>query len=157
MRDFKPKFTIKDPEKFQNDRAKMGNFILEGMDTTGGTDVDWLIEHRGGFIIMENKSFFNDKISIPWGQMIAFEKLYDKLNSDGKCHFLFFGYDDIDFKNRDSVIWYFEMKDWKSKSVPFTRGKEHNKYLVNRKDMKSITLKEYRDLMEEFWKEFEQS
>ena len=82
--------------------------------------------------------------------------LYDKLNSDGKCHFLFFGYDDIDFKNRDSVIWYFEMKDWKSKSVPFTRSKEHNKYLVNRKDMKSITLKEYRDLMEEFWKEFEQ-
>ena len=156
MRDFKPKFTIKDPEKFQNDRAKMGNFILEGMDTTGGTDVDWLIEHRGGFIIMENKGFFNDTISIPWGQMIAFEKLYDKLNSDGKCHFLFFGYDDIDFKNRDSVIWYFEMKDWKSKSVPFTRSKEHNKYLVNRNDMKSITLKKYRDLMEEFWKEFEQ-
>jgi len=156
MRAFKPKFTIKDPEKFQTDRAKMGNFILEGMDTTGGTDVDWLIEHRGGFIIMENKGFFNDKISIPWGQMIAFEKLYDKLNSDGKCHFLFFGYDDIDFKNRDSVIWYFEMKDWKSKSVPFTRSKEHNKYLVSRNDMKSITLKKYRDLMEEFWKEFEQ-
>ena len=157
MRAFKPKFTIKDPEKFQTDRAKMGNFILEGMDTTGGTDVDWLIEHRGGFIIMENKGFFNDKISIPWGQMIAFEKLYDKLNSDGKCHFLFFGYDEIDLKNRDSVIWYFEMKDWKSKSVPFTRSKEHNKYLVNRNDMKSITLKKYRDLMEEFWKEFEQS
>ena len=157
MRAFKPKHTIKDPEKFQTDRAKMGNFILEGMDTTGGTDVDWLIEHRGGFIIMENKGFFNDKISIPWGQMIAFEKLYDKLNSDGKCHFLFFGYDDIDFKNRDSVIWYFEMKDWKSKSVPFTRSKEHNKYLVSRNDMKSITLKKYRDLMEEFWKEFEQN
>ena len=155
MEDFKPKYTIRNPEKFQTDRAKMGNFILEGMNTTGGTDVDWLIEHRGGFIIMENKSFFSDKISISLGQMIAFEKLHEKLNSDGKCHFLFFGYDDIDFKNQDSTVWYFEMEDWKNKSITFTRSKTRNKYFVSRNDMKPITLKEYRGLMEKFWREFE--
>jgi len=153
--EFKPKHTIYDAKKFQKDREKLGGLILEGMKTTGGTDIDWVIEHRGGFIVMENKSFQNDHISIPVGQMITFEQMYKKLNSDGKCHFLIFGFDDIDFKNPDSVIWYFDMEDWKYGKISFERNIKYKRYLIERKEMTSITLREYREMMENFWKEFE--
>lgn len=156
--EFRPKHTISDSVRFQKDREKLGGLILEGMKTTGGTDIDWIVEHNGGFIIMENKGFSNDHISIPVGQMIAFERLHEKLNSDGKCHFLIFGYDDIDFKNPESTIWFFDMKDWKTKSIPFTKNTQYNKrYIVERKVMTPITLKEYREMMEKFWKEFEKN
>jgi len=85
--EFKPKHTISDSEKFQRGREKLGGLIVDGMKATGGTDVDWLIEHKGGFIILENKEFDNDTIPIKLGQMIAFEQLYEKLLP--KCHFLF--------------------------------------------------------------------
>jgi len=155
--EFKPKHTISDSEKFQKGREKLGGLILAGMKTTGGTDIDWMIEHRGGFVLMENKEFYNDSISIKKGQMIAFEKLHEKLNSDGKCHFLFFGSDDIDFKNQDSVIWYFEMEDWKNRKIPFEDDVKYKRYKIGRHDMKPITIKEYRLLMEKFWNEFENS
>ena len=155
MEEIKPKYTIKDLKKFDTDRAKMGYLILEGMKASGGTDIDWLVEHRGGFLIMENKTLHNDLISIKWGQMIAFEKLHEKLNSDGKCHFIFWGYEDgMDYKNPDSSLWYFEMSDWKNKKIPFTRGKKNN-YLINRNAMIHIKLKEYRKLIEKIWREFE--
>tara|TARA_A100001037_G_C15006301_1_gene569551 strand:+ start:503 stop:973 length:471 start_codon:yes stop_codon:yes gene_type:complete len=155
MDELKPKHIIRDEAKFQKDRAKMGNFIVEGMETTGGTDIDWMIEHRGGFIIMENKSIdSNDEISISWGQMIAFEKLYEKLNVDEKCHFFFFGYrEDTNYKNPESKLWYFEMDDWIGKTIQFE--KRFNKFYVKRKNMKEITLNEYRDIMEKYWKDFE--
>lgn len=89
---FKAKHTIKDIELYAKDKAKLGGLILEGMKTTGGTDIDWLIEHHGGFIVMENKEFKGDYISIKQGQMIAFERLHEKLDCDGKCHFLVFGF-----------------------------------------------------------------
>ena len=155
--EFKPKHTIGDSERFAKEKEKVGGFILDGMQTTGGTDIDWIIEHRGGFIVMENKGFHNDHISIKIGQMIAFEKLHEKLNSDGKCHFLILGFDDIDFKNQDSVIWYFDMEDWKNGKISFENDTKYKKYKINRKEMKPITLKEYRQLMEKFWKEFENS
>jgi hypothetical protein len=151
--DFKPKYTIKDETIFQNDRAKMGNLILEGMKTSGGTDIDWLIERNGNFVIMENKGFAGgDNIVIPWGQLIAFKKLHEKLNQSGKCYFYFFGYDEIDFKDEDSMIWYFEMQDFKDNNIEFE--KVENKFLIKRQDMKSIMLKQYRDLMEKHWNEF---
>lgn len=157
MEEFKPKHVISDSKKFQKGREKLGELILDGMKATGGTDIDWLIEHRGGFIIIENKSFQNDHISIPVGQMIAFERLHTKLNSDGKCHFLIFGFDDIDFKNPESTIWFFDMKDWKSGKIPSELNTKYKRHLVKRKDMVLITLKEYRKLIEKFWKEFENS
>ncbi len=80
--DFKPKHTIFDSEKFQRGREKLGGLILEGMKATGGTDVDWLIERKGGFIILENKEFVNHSISISLGLMIAFEKLFEKLEAE---------------------------------------------------------------------------
>ena len=127
------------------------------MNTTGGTDIDWLIEHRGGFIVMENKTFSQNKISIPRGQMIAFERLHTKLNSDGKCHFLFFGFDNIDFKNPESVIWYFDMEEWKDRQVSNEYDEKYKRHLIQRESMKPITLKGYRILMEKYWKEFENS
>jgi len=153
--EFKPKHTIFDSEKFQKGREKLGGFIVEGMKTTGGTDVDWLIEHKGGFIILENKEFENDTIPIKLGQMIAFEKLYEKLLP--KCHFLFCGYDDIDFKNPDSIIYYFDMKDWNAGKVTNEFNTKFKNYYVDRKSMKPLSLKEFRELMEKYWKEFENS
>jgi len=157
MVDFKPKHTLSDSGKFQKDREKLGGFILDGMKTTGGTDIDWLVEHRGGFIILENKSFHNDKISIKVGQMIALERLHKKLNYDGKCYLFIFGFDEIDFKDPESVIWYFEMQDWENENIPFEKDTKYKAYKVHRKDMKQIKLGEYRNLMEKYWKEFETS
>ena len=39
----------------------------EGMHTTSGTDIDWVVEHRGGFIVMENKTFPKDWKTYPVG------------------------------------------------------------------------------------------
>jgi len=157
MEEFKPKHTISDAKKFQEGREKLGGLIIEGMQATGGTDIDWLIEHRGGFIVLENKEFQDDHISIPIGQMIAFAHLHEKLNSDNKCHFLIFGYDDIDFKNSDSTVWFFDMIDWKDKKIPSKKDTKYKRYIVERKDMNSVTIKGFRELMDKFWKEFENS
>jgi len=72
---FRPKHTIFDIEKFAKERAKLGGLAQEGMRTTGGTDIDWIIEHRGGFIVMENKTFSKDWIKLPVGQVITFEQM----------------------------------------------------------------------------------
>ena len=113
MGDFKPKHTIRNREKFADERTKLGELIVDGMETSGGTDIDWVVEHRGGFIVMENKTFSNDWINLPVGQMITFEQMYRKLNADGRCHFLVFGFENgTDFKNPESVAWYFTMDEW---------------------------------------------
>lgn len=156
MNDFKPKHAIQDKGKFADERAKLGELIIDGMKTTGGTDIDWVVEHRGGFIIMENKTFFNDWINIPVGQMITFEQMYKKLNVDGKCHFLIFGFEDnVDFKNPESTAWYFTMDEWNSKKICPKRESKWKKFGVHRQEMTEISLGEYRELMEEFWKKFE--
>lgn len=120
MSGYNPKHTIFDKEKFADERSKLGGLAQVGMKTTGGTDIDWIIEHRGGFIVMENKTFSKNWINLPMGQMIAFEQLYKKLNADGRCHFLIFGFEhDTDFRNLEYITWYFDMKDWNSgKYVP---------------------------------------
>ena len=157
MSEFRPKHTIFDKEKFSEERAKLGGLAIEGMKTTGGTDIDWVVEHRGGFIVMENKTFQNDWVRIPVGQMLTFEQMYKKLNSDGRCHFLIFGFDDdVDFKNQDSKLWYFDMKDWMNGKICPNRTVSYKKFGVHRREMTSITLKEYRELMEKYWKEFEE-
>jgi len=158
MEEFKPKHTIFDSEKFQKGREKIGGLILEGMEATGGTDIDWMIEHRGGFIFLENKEFHENHVSIPLGQMIAFEKLHEKLNSVGKCYFFIFGYDvEVDWKNPDSNIWFFEMTDWKNGKITFEKDTKYKRYLVERKNMKKVAIKEFRELMDVYWKEFEKS
>ena len=156
LADFKPKHSIFDKEKFADERAKLGGLAIEGMKTTGGTDIDWVIEHRGGFIIMENKTIKNDWIHLPVGQILTFESMYKKLNSDGRCHFLVFGLDDdVDFKNEDSKIYYFDMEDWMNGKICPKRTISYKSYGVHRREMTCITIKEYRELMDKYWKEFE--
>ena len=60
MGDYKPKHEIFDKEKFANERAFLGGLAQVGMNTTGGTDIDWVIEHRGGFVVNEFKTFKKD-------------------------------------------------------------------------------------------------
>jgi len=101
----KPKYQIFDESEFTRGREVLGEIIVHGMIASGGTDIDWLIEHKGCFIILEFKGFHNDKINIPQGQMIAYEKLHEKLNQSTKCYLYIVGCDDIDFSNPDSPIW----------------------------------------------------
>ena len=85
-----PKHTITNSESFQKGREQMGQLILKNMKITGGTDVDWVVERNGGFIILECKGFRDGHMTIPWGQMIAFERLHERLSTGGNCYFYFF-------------------------------------------------------------------
>ncbi len=158
----KAKYQIFDESEFTRGREVLGNLIVHGMIASGGTDIDWLIEHKGGFIILEFKGFHNDKINIPKGQMIAYEKLHEKLNQSTKCFLYVVGCDDIDFSNPDSAIWIFEMTQWKSGAVPKNTndiyGEEsgrQNKFIVYREYMEEISVEKLRDIVDSHWKEFE--
>lgn len=158
----KAKYQIFDESEFARGREVLGDLIVHGMIASGGTDIDWLIEHRGGFIILEFKGFHNDKINIAKGQMIAYEKLHEKLNMATKCYLYVVGCDDIDFSNPDSTIWIFEMNQWKSGAIPKNTtdiygddvGKQ-NKFIVYREYMNEISVEKLRDLVDSHWKEFE--
>jgi hypothetical protein len=65
----KAKHQIFDEIEFTRGREILGDLIVHGMIASGGTDIDWLIEHNGGFIILEFKGFHNDKINIAKGQV----------------------------------------------------------------------------------------
>jgi len=158
----KAKYQIFDESEFTRGREVLGNLIVHGMIASGGTDIDWLIEHKGGFVILEFKGFHNDKINIPKGQMIAYEKLHEKLNQSTKCFLYVIGCDDIDFSNPDSAIWIFEMTQWKSGAVPKNTndiyGEEsgrQNKFIVYREYMEEISVEKLRDIVDSHWKEFE--
>ncbi|MBA4454712.1 MAG: hypothetical protein H2B05_07220 [Nitrosopumilaceae archaeon] len=155
------KYQIFDEEEFTRGREVLGELIVHGMIASGGTDIDWLIEHNGGFIILEFKGFHNDKINIPKGQMIAYEKLHEKLNQSTKCYLYIVGCDDIEFSNPDSMIWIFEMNQWKNGAIPKTtrdiydEKNSHNKYTVYREYMEEITVEKLREIIDSHWKEFE--
>ncbi len=158
----KAKYQIFDESEFTRGRDVLGDLIVHGMLASGGTDIDWLIEHKGGFVILEFKGFHNDKINIAKGQMIAYEKLHEKLNQSTKCYIYVVGCDDIDFSNPDSTIWIFEMNQWKSGSIPKNTsdiygedsGKQ-NKFIVYREYMEEISVEKLRDVIDAHWKEFE--
>ena len=158
----KGKYQIFDEVEFTRGREVLGDLIVHGMIASGGTDIDWLIEHKGGFIILEFKGFHNDKINIAKGQMIAYEKLHEKLNMATKCYLYVVGCDDIDFSNPDSTIWIFEMSQWKSGAIPKNTtdiygddiGKQ-NKFIVYREYMHEVSVEKLRDLVDSHWKEFE--
>ena len=157
----KAKYQIYDEEEFTRGREVLGNLIVHGMIATGGTDIDWLIEHNGGFIILEFKGFHNDKINIAKGQMIAYEKLHEKLNQSTKCYLYIIGCDDIDFSNPDSKIWIFEMSQWKKGVIPKTtldiyegiQGKQ-NKFIVYRDYMEEISVEKLRKVIDSHWNDF---
>ncbi|MEK0329953.1 MAG: hypothetical protein QQN49_01770 [Nitrosopumilus sp.] len=158
----KAKYKIFDESEFTRGREVLGDLIVHGMISSGGTDIDWLIEHRGGFVILEFKGFHNDKINIPKGQMIAYEKLHEKLNQSTKCFLYVIGCDDIDFSNPDSTIWIFEMRQWKSGAIPKNTNDiygedsgRQNKFIVYREYMEEISVEKLRDIVDSHWKEFE--
>jgi len=158
----KAKYQIFDESEFTRGREVLGDLIVHGMIASGGTDIDWLIEHKGGFIILEFKGFHNDKINIPKGQMIAYEKLHEKLNQSTKCFLYVVGCDDIDFSNPDSTIWIFEMAQWKSGAIPKNINNiygedsgRQNKFIVYREYMEEISVEKLREIVDSHWKEFE--
>ena len=158
----KAKYQIFDDSEFTRGREVLGNLIVHGMIASGGTDLDWLIEHKGSFVILEFKGFHNDKINIPKGQMIAYEKLHEKLNQSTKCFLYVVGCDDIDFSNPDSTIWIFEMTQWKSGTIPKITNDiygedsgRQNKFIVYREYMEEISVEKLRDVIDFHWKEFE--
>ena len=158
----KAKYKIFDESEFTRGREVLGDLIVHGMISSGGTDIDWLIEHRGCFVILEFKGFHNDKINIPKGQMIAYEKLHEKLNQSTKCFLYVIGCDDIDFSNPDSTIWIFEMRQWKSGAIPKNTNDiygedsgRQNKFIVYREYMEEISVEKLRDIVDSHWKEFE--
>ncbi|QUC64836.1 hypothetical protein NsoK4_00690 [Nitrosopumilus sp. K4] len=158
----KGKYRIFDEAEFTRGREVLGDLIVHGMVASGGTDIDWLIEHNGGFVILEFKGFHNDKINIPKGQMIAYEKLHEKLNQVTKCYLYVIGCDDIDFSNPDATVWVFEMRQWKEGGIPKNTsdiydenlGKQ-NKFIVYREYMEEVKVEKLRDIIDSHWKEFE--
>jgi hypothetical protein len=161
----KAKYKIFDDIEFARGREVLGDLIVHGMIASGGTDIDWLIEHNGGFIILEFKGFHNDKINIAKGQMIAYEKLHEKLSQTTKCYLYIVGCDNIDFSNPDSTIWIFEMKQWKGGVIPKNtsdiydiegdNSNKQNKFIVYREYMEEITIEKLREIVDFHWKEFE--
>jgi len=158
----KAKYQIYDETEFTRGREVLGDIIVHGMLASGGTDIDWLIEHKGSFIILEFKGFHNDKINIAQGQMIAYEKLHEKLNQATKCYLYIVGCDDIDFSNPDSPIWIFEMSQWRNNIIPKNttdiydeKSNNQNKFIVYREYMEEISVEELRELIDSHWKEFE--
>lgn len=158
----KAKYQIFDEAEFTRGREILGDLIVHGMIASGGTDIDWLIEHNGGFIILEFKGFHNDKINIAKGQIIAYEKLHEKLNQATKCYLYIIGCDDVNFLNPDSTVWIFEMKQWKSGAIPKNTsdiygdnsGKQ-NKFIVYREYMEEISIEKLREIIDVHWKEFD--
>ena len=158
----KPKYQIFDESEFTRGREVLGNLITHGMIASGGTDIDWLIEHKGSFIILEFKGFHNDKINIAQGQMIAYERLHEKLNQATKCYIYIVGCDDIDFSNPDSTVWIFEMSQWKNNIIPKNttdiydeKSNRQNKFMVYREYMEEISVEKLREIIDMHWKEFE--
>jgi len=158
----KAKYQIFDESEFTRGREVLGDLIVHGMLASGGTDIDWLIEHKGSFVILEFKGFHNDKINIAKGQMIAYEKLHEKLNQSTKCYLYVVGCDDIDFSNPDSTIWIFEMNQWKSGAIPKNTSDiygddsgRQNKFIVYREYMEEISVERLREIVDSHWKEFE--
>lgn len=156
-----PKHKISNPALFVKTREVLGNIISKRMKTSGGTDIDWLIEHNGGFMIFELKIFHDDRILVSKAQMIAYEKLYENLS---KCHVLFIGHDDINFSDLNDPVWLFEMREWKTRAIPHVEDSlvdpsysenEVTGYRIERDFMEKIDVKELRDRIDSIWNEFE--
>jgi hypothetical protein len=149
-----PKYNLKYPELFLKDRRNLGNIIINRMKTTGGTDIDWLIEHNGHFMIFELKHMNDGVMTISKALMQAFEFLYKKLE---QCHFFLIGYDEADFTKPDEHIWFLEFGTWiinkdgiKDKC---TNPQIRKKYIIEKKVMNEITVHQLRSIIDATWED----
>lgn len=147
-----PKFSLKYPELFLKDRRNLGNIIINRMKTTGGTDIDWMIEHNGHFMIFELKHMNDGFMTIPMAVMQAFENLYKKLE---KCHFFLIGYDDVDFTKPGEYIWFLELDSWINNKDEIkdkcTNPQIPKKYIMEKKVMHRITVHQLRSIIDSTW------
>ena len=71
------------------------------------------------------------------------------------------GCDEIDFSNPDSMIWIFEMNQWKNGIIPkttrdiFDEKNINKKFTVYREFMEEISVEALRNIIDSHWKEFE--
>lgn len=146
-----PKFVLKNPQVFTKTREILGNIIVDRMETSGGADVDWLIEHNGHFILWEVRTFHDDLVTISKAQMSMFQTLYSQLTS---CDFFFIAHNDIDFKNPKDPVWIFSNREWinglKEKSE--SNSLNSSKYLLKREMLHKIDVKILRDMIDASWK-----
>lgn len=158
------KYVIEDEDAFDKGRKLLGGLIRYGMKATGGTDIDWVIEHRGNFLVLEFKELHNEQIGVRLGQMLAYEKLHEKLNQVGKCYMYFVGCGyDLNFDNSNDYVWIFEMTQWKNDGVPFntdthsstTSSGRPKKYFIHKDYMNEIKLGDLKVLIDNHWDEFE--
>ncbi|EPA06183.1 hypothetical protein [Candidatus Nitrosarchaeum limnium] len=146
----KPKFELNNPEIFTKTRKILGNIIVNRMKTSGGTDIDWLIEHNGHFIIWEIRTFNDDIVTISKAQMNMFQILFKQLKS---CDFFFIAHDDIDFKNPKDSVWIFSNREWERtlKEKCESNTTNSNKYVIHRSILKKIDVKILRDMIDASW------
>lgn len=147
-----PKFNLKYPEVFTKNRRNLGNIIINRMKTTGGTDIDWFIEHNGHFMIFELRQMIDNFMSISKAQMYAFEALYKKL---GNCHFFLIGYEDIDFSKAEEHIWFLELGGWINNANNIrdqsTTQQIPKKYLLGKDVLHDITVNQLRSIIDTTW------
>jgi hypothetical protein len=159
----KAKHRIFNRTSFEEGREVLGEIIVEGMKTTGGTDIDWMVEHNNCFMFLEVKRFSDDKIRLPLAQMIAYRNLHSKLNQSTLCYFYIVGVDNGFMKNNED-LWIFEMTEWsrgaiidlqKGLSEIEIDGEIKKGYYVEREFMRAMNIDELRKTMEDNWVKFD--
>ena len=147
----KPKFQLKNPQIFTKTREILGNIIVNRMETSGGADVDWLIEHNGHFILWEVRTFNDDIVTISKAQMSMFQTLFHQLKS---CDFFFIAHNDIDFKNPREPVWIFSNREWENglKEKSEKKSLNSSKYILKRDMLRKTDVKILRSMIDASWK-----
>ncbi len=60
----KAKYQIFDEIEFTRGREILGDLIVHGMVASGGTDIDWLIEHNGGLSFWNSRDFIMIRLTL---------------------------------------------------------------------------------------------
>jgi len=146
----RPKNELRNPEIFTKSRKILGNIIVERMKTSGGSDIDWIIEHNGHFMIWEIRTFNDGYAKITKAQMNLFQTMCNQLHS---CDFLFIAHDDVDFKDPKSPVWIFDMSKWEKslKSQCDKESSDSSKYVFHKSMLTPIDVKILRDIIDVSW------
>lgn len=145
----KPRNELRNPEIFTKIRKNLGNIVTNRMKTTGGSDIDWMIEHNGHFMIWEVRTFHDNLVSISRAQMHMFQTLCNQLTH---CDFFLIAHDDIDFKNPKDPIWIFNMNSCqKYLKIQSDESPYDSKYIFDKSMLNEIDVKILRDIIDASW------